>query len=191
MNTDTRDQVVAAMVAAMPKGTPDPALLALYAYLHFRRAHAFDTVDHGKHADTVLTTDRVHAAMDALQALEAALQAMLPADPERRRDMLLGLGLDLERLHTGLGEFSEVAVPARTKEPGQQKDHATVGALAAGRYLMQHGISRQRAAKLVALLMANIPGTPAKTWQTIEQVLRDFSPGPKKIVKARGWGAYR
>jgi hypothetical protein len=191
MNTDTRDQVVAAMVAAMPKGTPDPALLALYAYLHFRRAHAFDTVDHGKHSETVLTTDRVHAAMDALRTLEDALLAMLPATPERHRDILLELGLDLERLHKGLGEFGEVAVPARTKDPGRQKDHTTVGALAAGRYLMQHGIRRQRAARLVAVLMANIPGIPAKTWQTIEQDLRDSDPAPQKIVKAKGWGAYR
>lgn len=190
MNHDTeiRARAVAAMVAVLPKKTADPERLAYYAYRVFRRALAFDTVSR---LEDVLTAAKLHQAEAAFEAFEQTMAGILPADPDRRRDAWIAMGVDLEKLRDSLAALATVAVPDPPGGSGQNKQSNTVAAVAAALYLEDQGVKRQRAAKTVAVMMEGYPGVQAKPWKSIQDAMPENPAIPKKSVKTAGWGSYR
>jgi len=95
-------------------------------------------------------------------------------------------GIDLEVLSEQLHVLGEIAASVEgAHATGRAKAHNTTAALEAAQYLMDHGIKRQRAAKIVAVLTFHHPDVAAKDWRTIQTAMVDagISARTKKLGK--------
>ena len=185
-----RPQALAAMVAAMPPGTPDAELLARHAWHHYRRGVAFAWSAKGETGAARAYAEQAAEIHQAADTIRQTFDTMTPGEWTRLAHALQGQGVEAERLREWLqGLASVTEAPAITGAPGKV-DEVTPGLLAAGRYLMGQGLKRAQAAKVCAALLGTVPGAKVKSWRTIEQTLRNAgignSRGSSEKLKPKG-----
>lgn len=173
------------MIPLIPASVADPESLAAEAYATFDRSFFASRAKQGKGTEADLRPFMGTLA-SALRHLNTALASLSIDERHVMQEEVSERGIELdvlfEQLHV-LGEIAQNVASARAL--GRVKDHATVASLDAAQYLMEHGIKRQRAAKLVAVVMAHQPDVAAKDWRTIQAALVDagISARTKKLVK--------
>ena len=183
--------IVGAMVAAMPKKTPDAPLLAEQAYIRFERALVSEFIGEGTRLEDKALARELPRVRQALLSLDDAVAAMSPFGLSHLSHALDQRGIDFITLGNWLGTLAEVTDRSPPPSEGSRKDRTTVAAVVAAQYLMNNGINRQRAAKVIEALMQSSPSVEPKTWETIQDAMIAAGIPAKKLVKAKGWGAYR
>jgi hypothetical protein len=171
-------------LVAQLKGVPHPGELLAEAYAIFHLEM------NASHYEEWMIPD-VESFARALGAFRDAVDKMSPpgllylAERAREHD------IDFKEL---LGQLDVLAgIVSRVESPRIQvrsKEHNTKAALAAAAHLMEHGIKRQRAAKIVAGITQHFPDAERKSWQTIQgdMIRAGITSKPKKVSKVGGKG---
>lgn len=182
---------VGAMVAAMPKKTPDATLLAEQAYIRFERALVSELTGEGNRIEDRALARDLPKVRQALLSLGDAVAAMSPLGLDHLSHELNQRGIDLITLGNWLQTLAEVTDRPLPPLDGPLKDRTTVAAMDAAQYLMNNGIKRQRATKVIEALIRSSPSVKPKTWEAIQDAMITAGIPAKKLGKAKGWGAYR
>lgn len=171
-----RAQVAACreMIQLMPPNLPDPESIAEEAYETFSRSLGTSYSEQ----DAKYMGGRLRHAKGVLAKALGQLNYDMANLPEIDYALIsveaLKHDIDLNRLFHQLQVLEKIAVNTENVNPlGRPKDHNTAAALDAAQYLMDHGIKRQRAAKIVAVLTQHHPDVEAKGWRTIQTAMVD------------------
>ena len=176
------------MVPLMPKSVADPEYLASETCDTFYRSLL--------HGNGVRRSKRirknikgeVHDFAEAMESFSKASAGLTDLGFSRLWVDTQKVGIDLFVLFEQLDTLRDIAsnLEEDLGNPlGRWKDPGTVAAVDAGQYLMDHGIKRQPAAKIVEVLMQNQPRVEPKSWRAIEHAMdkAGISRRPKKSAK--------
>lgn len=162
------------MIRLIPASVADPESVAAETYAIFCRS--LGTSYSGQ--DAKYMGGRLQKAMgilaQPLRNLNHDMAELPEIDYAQVSVEVLKYGMDLNVLVEQLQVLEKVVANVENPNaPGRNKEHNTTAAIAAGTYLMDHGIKRQRAAKIAEVLTQHHPDVDAKDWRTIQAAMKD------------------
>lgn len=177
------------MIPLIPAAVTDPETLAGEAYAVFcgSLGESYSNQD-AKYMGRRLKKTMVKLAKK-LNPLNRDLARLAEIDFALISAEALKHGISLRDLADQLAVLEKIAADGENRNTsGRSKDHNTAAALATAQYLMNHGIKRQTAARVVAVLTLHHPDVDSKEWRTIEAAMvdADISAEPRMLGKGGG-----